>query len=317
MIEIVFSDSARGGLCLAQSYGRGLYLGGAVSVIIHHEDGSEPTEDEIREARQRAEVQEHRRWKDAIPMSGTPGEVFAFALGLSFGDIREPVISEKRIEAIRSLYAIWDEILENQVRENLNRAESELAVVRKRLSSGENIRIWYSDNPEELCGFYWLMDNLRHLPEGHGAIQAVKLPEFEIRDQKMIRLNGWADMDPGRFGHFQHLAKPVSDLMRRSYADAWKQLQKENSMIRACINGELRSAPENLYDRYIQTEINSEKAEFLEAMVIGKVLAKYRLGISDGFIHCRIEKMVEEGKLEALTQPREGHPVYHRRLKKV
>ena len=317
MIEVVFSESARGGLCLAQSYGSGLYLGGAVGVIIHHEDGSEPTSQEIEEAQRVAEEQERKRWEEAIPLGGSPGDVFGFSLGLSFGDIREPVISEKRIEAIQILYSIWDEMLDKQEREKLEQVESDLTAIRKRLSEGEDIRIWYSDNPEELCGFYWLMDKLRHLPEHHGMIHAIKLPEFEEKYHEIIRYTSWGEMDPGQFGCFQNLTKPLSDLMRKIYADAWKQLQEENSLIRACINGELRSAPDDLYDRYIQKEIDAQDQQFREAVVIGGVLGKYRLGVSDGYLHHRIEKMVHDGKLEVLTQPKEGYPSYHRILKKV
>lgn len=186
MIEIVFSESAHGGLSLAQSYGNGAYLGGAVSVFIRHEDGSEPTEAEIAEAQREAEERERRRWEEAIPLGGKARDVFGFSLGLSFGDIREPVVSEKRLDAIKTLYSIWDDMLDKQEREKLNQVEADLAVIQERLASGENIRIWYSDNPDELCGFYWLMDALRNLSENHGTIYAVKLPEFEEKEQEII-----------------------------------------------------------------------------------------------------------------------------------
>ena len=68
---------------------------------------------------------------------------------------------------------------------------------------------------------------------------------------------------------------------------------------------------------YIQKEIDSQGNEFREAIVIGKVLGKYMLGISDGYIHHRIEKMVADGRLKAITKPKEGYPAYHRILKKV
>lgn len=317
MIEIVFSDSARGSLCLAQSYGSGLYLGGAVGVIIHHEDGSEPTKQEIEEAQREAEERERRRWEEAIPLGGKPRDVFGFSLGLSFGDIREPVISDKRIVAIKILYAVWDGDLDKQEREKLKKVEQDLAAIRERLAAGEDMRIWYSDNPDELCGFYWLMDRYRQLPESHGTIYAVKLPEYEEKADEVISYTSWGEMDPGHFGSFQHLAKPVSDQMRRVYANTWKQLQEENSLIRACINGKLRSAPDELYDCYIQREIDNQGDEFREAMVVGKVLGKYQPGISDGYIHHRIEKMVAGGKLIAVTKSKEGYPAYHRMLKKV
>jgi ribonucleoside-diphosphate reductase alpha chain/ribonucleoside-triphosphate reductase len=47
MIEIVFSDSAWGGLKVAQHYGKGNYNGGAIGVCILHEDGRKPTREEL------------------------------------------------------------------------------------------------------------------------------------------------------------------------------------------------------------------------------------------------------------------------------
>ncbi len=40
MLEIVFSESAAGGLKIAQGFGRGKRVGGATSVILKHADGT-------------------------------------------------------------------------------------------------------------------------------------------------------------------------------------------------------------------------------------------------------------------------------------
>ena len=47
MIEVIFSVSAGGNLKIAQRYGEGKYPGGCMSVFWGHEDGSEPTEEEL------------------------------------------------------------------------------------------------------------------------------------------------------------------------------------------------------------------------------------------------------------------------------
>ena len=82
------------------------------------------------------------------------------------------------------------------------------------------------------------------------------------------------------------------------------------------LSGQLISAPENFYDDFILREIAAESEEFQEAMIIGRVIGKYRLGISDSWIAFRIEEMIRAGKLESVTQVAKDMPIYNRVLKK-
>lgn len=317
MLEIAFTESAGGGLKLAQRFGKGKYHSGCIGVILHHEDGSEPTQEEIAQARQRAEQQHKKAWEKAIPLGGRPGDVYCFSLGLSYGDIRDPMCVEDRLEALKALYGFWDEQIEQDLREQLNKIRSDLNELRDRVRAGEDIRIWYSHIPDELCGFYWLMDELRQLPEKHGTIYAIRQPEYEEKEDSIISYSGWGEVEPGHFGAFTHLAEPVSDQMRRLCGNIWKEIQRENSTIRACINGRLKSAPEDLYDPFIRMELENMPEEFKEGVLIGNILGRHNPGIGDGFLHLRIDRMVRLGELIPLTQAREGEPSYWRMLRKA
>lgn len=317
MIEIAFTESACGSLKLAQSFGKGKYREGCVAVIVTHDDGSEATEAEIQEAERQAQAQQRLAWEQAVPLGGQAGDVFGFPLALSFGDIRDPMCVEYRLAALKVLFNFWDPQIEAQMCGFLTEIPEQLAVLRRRVTDGEAIRIWYSDIPDELCGFYWLMDALRSLPEQHGTIYAVKQPVFWESDGEIRSFSGWGEIEPGQFHRFTELATPVSDDLRRSIANAWRDLQQENALIRAGINGRLRSAPEDLYDLYIQAEIDAQPEEFREAIVVGNVLGKYQPGIGDGYIHHRIDKLVQSKKLIAVTSPKEGDPGYWRILRKA
>lgn len=317
MIEIAFTESAAGGLKVAQFFGKGKYHGGCIGVILDHADGSDPTAEEVAEAQRRAEEHHRLQWEKAIPLGGRAGDVYNLSMGLSFGDIREPLSVERRLEATKVMYSFWTSDIEQRSREKFEAIPAKLAELKARIAAGEDARIWYSNTPDELCGFYWLMDELRLLPEGHGTIYALKQPELEEKDDSIVAYTGWGEVEPGHFGAFVHLAVPVSDQLRRCYGNQWKSLQEENSLIRASINGRLRSAPEDLYDCYIRREIDAQPEEFKEAIVIGNVLGKYQLGISDGYIHYRIEKFVQAGELIPKTKPNQDEPGYWRILKKV
>lgn len=102
----------------------------------------------------------------------------------------------------------------------------------------------------------------------------------------------------------------------RFWASRWKTLQQENAPLRAVLNGQLASVPEDIYDPWVEREIAAETGEFWEARVIGNVLGKYQLGIGDAWIALRIEEMLRAGKLQAVTEPAPDRPIYHRKLRR-
>ena len=69
----------------------------------------------------------------------------------------------------------------------------------------------------------------------------------------------------------------------------WNQLQNENAPLRAMLNGKLQSVSEDIYDRFILREIAEQPEQFKMAIVIGNVLGKYQLGISDVWISNSID----------------------------
>ncbi len=73
----------------------------------------------------------------------------------------------------------------------------------------------------------------------------------------------------------------------------WNQLQNENAPLRAMLNGKLQSVSEDIYDSFILREIAEQPEQFKMAIVIGNVLGKYQLGISDVWISNRIDKCLK------------------------
>lgn len=316
MIDVVFTESACGSLKMAQDYGKGRYQGGCVGVILRRKDGSEPTKAEIAEAQRKAEEEARRKWESAVPLGGSARDVFGFPLGLSIGDIRTPLCMESRIDAMKTMHGSWNEFLQDLVTEQFRRMNMEIETVRSRIANGEDARIWYSSTPDELCGLYWLMDELRELPEGHGKLLGIRLPELDEHGDSIRTYQGWGEIEPGEFHRFLDLAQPISDTLRIHYfSNGWKNLNEENAPLRAVLNGKLMSAPESLYDSYIQEEIGKQPGQFWEPMVIGNIIGRCQLGIGDGILHQRIESMMQQWGLEILQPDPDGG--YRRYLKKI
>lgn len=309
MIEIVFSESAAGSLKIAMGFGKGKYAGGCASIFLYHKDGREATAEEIEAARREMEERNHREWKAAVPFAGNAGDVFGFSLALSFGDISEENFWKNREEALLQL-ACWPGAAD-MVCEWIKTARKNLQSLLER-AKNEAVRIWYSDNPDEACGMCWMMAQLAgNCPE----VYLVKLPEKLEKDDEIRCFTNWAEVGPAEWGRFQAYAEKASPMLRRYWASAWKEIQAENLPLRAVLNGKMHSIPEDIYDSFIRREMDAQPEEFHQARLIGNVIGKYALGIGDGFIAQRMEKMIQDGELIPATEAEEIP--YRRMLRKT
>ncbi len=318
MIEIVFGDSAYGSLNVAQSYGKGKYHGGAVSVFLRKENGIEPTPEEIEAAQKQAEEKARQDWENAIPLGSSREDLYCFPIALSIGVISEKEIGTQRKSALELLFSIYPAAMkaELDIASILQKANDNLSAVMKRYAGGEAVRIWYSDSPDELCGMYWLAAQLYPL-KSSAPVYLVKLPNWEYQSENtMISKNGWGEVAPGEWGKYIALQEEARPVLLSSFAAKWSQLQKENAPLRVALNGKLQSVSADIYDSFILREIAAQPDEFKMAVVIGNVLGKYQLGIGDAWVSIRIDKMIEKGILEIAEAAPEGDIKYRCILRK-
>lgn len=318
MIEVVFSESAYGSLKVAQHYGVGKYRGVATSVFLRDQGNSEPTTVQIQDAQQRAEERARRSWENAVPLGGKQEDIYCISLAWSIGEISESMIGSQRREVMEKLFSVWSEDQMAQIIDKkIQDAQTALTAVLERCSAGEDIRVWYSHNPDEMCGMYWLLAQLRPLKQ-RGSIYLVKLPEWEYTGENTVSMrNGWGEIGPGEWGRYLALQQEAQPAFLALCATKWNQLKEENAPLRVFLNGQLQSASDDVYDSFILREILVQPEVFNEAFVIGNVLGKYQLGIGDAWAALRIGKMIAEGKLEIVERAPADHPVYRQKLRKA
>ena len=132
----------------------------------------------------------------------------------------------------------------------------------------------------------------------------------------MISKLAWGEVSPGGWGKYITLQEKAKPVFLSACAMKWNQLQNENAPLRAMLNGKLQSVSEDIYDSFILREIAEQPEQFKMAIVIGNVLGKYQLGISDVWISNRIDKMLEDGVLEIIQDAPKGETNYRRILRK-
>jgi hypothetical protein len=199
------------------------------------------------------------------------------------------VNSRDDINTIKELEKAWEKYLE------------EIERLKNYAVKGEYFRIWYSNAPYSLCGFYFVCSLLK---EYHCKVSVIKLPEYiQLSDNEIQFNTSWGEIEPRKFYQFLPLEKELSPCEIRSFASDWMELKEEHSMLRASVNGRVMGVPEDFYDHNIRKEI--PHGEFVMAHLIGDTLGKHPLGVSDWWYAKRINKMIELGELEVIQKQKE------------
>lgn len=245
---------------------------------------------------------------------GRENDVLCFSSPFSMGEIDEDGIGEKRKEILRRLCREDDE---KRAEDLFEKDKENLSVLIRRAKTGEPIRMWSGETPDEVCGAYFIIEQLSRIGPGKPDIALVKLPDFyERADGTAVRYIGFGEVKPELFGEFAKKGKKLPYNIIIHMAEHWRALRKENASLRAVINGMIVSVSENIYDKYILGEIALQPSEFCEASVIGSVTSKYQFGIGDDFIARRIEKFIGDGTLKFTGNKSGSGRIYNRILRK-
>ena len=243
-------------------------------------------------------------------------DIFCLGLAWDMGDITEEGIGEKRLAVLNALYSVYDDDTQKAAKIQFDKAKEDFETVMNRIKNGEDVRIWYSDFSAERCGLLWFMAELRNISDKVNKVYTVKLPKysFDKETNTIIELTGWGEVPPKNWHKYLEFTQDKSREYW-GYSQQWWNLKREESTLRAVLNGKVRSVSEDIYDKYIWDEIDLMEDEFIQAEVIGRVLGKY-LGIGDAFVALRMEKLIESEILQVVPKTSRGPAMYHRKLRK-
>ena len=126
----------------------------------------------------------------------------------------------------------------------------DLAELRMRIQNGDTPRLWYSQDPDEMAGLWWLMAKLYDFLEV--TFQGMPLPSyFEKPDGTVIIWENWGEVAPEEWLLFLPQENSIPRNFKLGCALEWQELERENTPLRAVVSGRLVSVAEDFYDRVL------------------------------------------------------------------
>lgn len=195
----------------------------------------------------------------------------------------------------------WKSLLEfSPYTEQLNIVDDKLTVhnLLKQLDeeTDSEVWIWMAQNAHDVCGYYWLMSQLK---EYQGRVQVLYLNNLPFINEKgqIFYPTYLHEIQPKEFLKAKKLARPITLSEFEVDPDEWKKLCQDTAMVRFLEGGKkLIGKDVDFFDKDILTHITGEVQKL--SKVISNTLSKMKVKTGDVFLVWRIRELVAVGRLE-------------------
>jgi hypothetical protein len=163
-------------------------------------------------------------------------------------------------------------------------------------NSKEEVWIWMGQNQHDVCGYYWLISQLKDYQGRIVVLYFNNLPFINEKGQ-IFYPTTLHEIQPKEFLKAKKLNRKVTLSEFEVDPDEWKKLCNENTMIRILEGGKkIVGKDEDFYDKDILSGLSNEWQKGNKAM--HSILAKMKIKTGDVFLLWRMKKMAEEEKIE-------------------
>ncbi len=195
----------------------------------------------------------------------------------------------------------WKEVLQySPYEDELNIVDDKLTVhqLLQTLDSIEleEVWIWMGQNAHDVCGYYWLMSQLKNY---QGRIQVLYLNNLPFINEKGLIFypQHLFEIQPKEFLKAKKLARQITLSEFEVDPDEWKKTCNENATVRILEGGKkIASKEESFYDKDLLSIVTGEFQKLNK--IIHQILSKIKVQTGDAFLVWRIRKLIDEGRLE-------------------
>lgn len=178
--------------------------------------------------------------------------------------------------------------------------------IKEKLSANaeEQLWIWMGQNQHDVCGYYWIVSQLK---EFQGRIMVIYLNNLPFINEKgQLFYPSWLDeIQPKEFLKAKKLARPITLSEFEVDPDEWKRLCDENAIVRILEGGKkIAGKEESFYDAEILRNITADWQK--ATRVLTNTLHRMKIKTGDVFIMWRMKQLIAEGKIETLGDVLKG-----------
>ncbi|ANH81102.1 hypothetical protein A8C56_09020 [Niabella ginsenosidivorans] len=159
------------------------------------------------------------------------------------------------------------------------------------------IWIWMGQNQHDVCGYYWLIPQLK---EFQGRIMVLYLNNLPFINEKgQLFYPSWLhEIQPKEFLKAKKLARPVTLSEFEIDPDEWNRLAQESAPVRILEGGKKLAGKEvSFYDAEILKNCTGEWQK--ASRVLSNTLNRMKIKTGDIFIMWRLKELIRSGKIAA------------------
>ena len=194
----------------------------------------------------------------------------------------------------------WKELLQySPYEDQLDIVDDKLVVHQliQELKENENeqLWIWMGQNAHDVCGYYWLMSQLKEL---QGQVYVLYLNNLPFLNEKgqLFYPTHLSQIQPSEFLKAKKLARPITLSEFELDPDEWKKLCIDNGLVRFLEGGKkLTSMDVSFYDKEIVSLLTKNAQKLPSA--VAHITSKMKIKTGDVFVVSRLKALAEMGKL--------------------
>ena len=194
----------------------------------------------------------------------------------------------------------WKKVLENSpYTEQLDIVDDKLTVhqlLEKLKDETEHAWIWMASNQHDVCGYYWLINQLKDFEGRIHILSLNNLPFINDKGSIFYPVN-LSEIPPKEFIKAKKLARPVTMSEFELDSDEWKKLCSENGIVRTLDGGKkIFSKEVSYYDDKIIAALTKDAQKLNK--IFQTLFTKMKVHTGDAFLAWRIKELINDGKIE-------------------
>lgn len=177
----------------------------------------------------------------------------------------------------------------------------------------EEVWIWMGQNQHDVCGYYWLISQLKDYQGRISVLYLNNLPFINEKGQIFYPVS-LHQIQPKEFLKAKKLARKVTTSEFEVDPDEWRKLMDENGAVRILEGGKkIVSKDADFYDKDILAGLSNDAQKGNRAMQ--NILSKMKIKTGDVTLLNRMKILAEEGKIDLTGDPSKGWKEFEVKLK--